>query len=83
MVDVRLISGKASTKIGPDDEWYWLGRVSETKKIMIGEDNISLELAILLFNKDYVDLRICNSEMIVEITPKGIAALRSHGSVTG
>ncbi len=78
MLDIRLISGKSGFHGSQEDEYYWLGRLSETKRIMISDNAFPLEFAISLFNKDYADLHISGINIVVEIMPAGLAALQSH-----
>jgi hypothetical protein len=76
MLDIRLITGKSPSLTPTQDESYWLQRLSETDTMTIGKDNFPLEFAVSLFNKDYVDLHIAGINIMVEIMPAGLAALR-------
>lgn len=78
MLDARLISGSAARNDERRDETYWLERLSQTKAVLVGKDTFPLEFAILLFNLDYADLRVCGCSMLIEILPAGLAALQSR-----
>ncbi|CAO3418894.1 hypothetical protein [Azospirillum doebereinerae] len=80
MLDARLILGAAAMNEERGDETYWLERLSQTKAVLVGKGTFPLEFAILLFNQDYADLRVCGCNMLIEILPAGLAALQSRRS---
>ena len=83
MLSAKLILGNAATSDERQDELYWLERLSKTKAVLVGKDTFPLEFAIMLFNLDYADLRVCGCSMLIEILPAGLAALQSCRSFPG
>lgn len=78
MMDIRLISAKGDKKEEQSEERYWMDRLFHERILPVGKEEFPLEVAVFLFNRDYADLRVCGSGMLIEIMPAGLAVLQSR-----